>query len=209
MACLFREQPGRGQRGDVTADPDRDGSYLDGSQAFGVPEVLCRPSRSGFNSVVCGMDRWRCHRPGHKREAVRNTSHGSLPEAQEHQQLGLGHAPTRLPAITSPSRIRAARRHGSTQNTPRKQRSLDSERGLATPSPDGKGEISLGPSQTIMPPDPYSTLGRSCEPAYQVESPTGAARRRHAPAGGWSAPGGHERELLGHLAGKLTRGPAR
>jgi hypothetical protein len=28
----------------------------------------------------------------------------------------------------------------------------------------------------IMPPDPYSTLGRSCEPAYQVEMP---ARGRH------------------------------
>ena len=71
----------------------------------------------------------------------------------------------------SPSRIRAARRHGSTQKTPRKQRSLDSERGLATPSPDGKGEITLGPSLKIMPLDPYSTLGRSCEPAYQVDLP--------------------------------------
>ena len=61
--------------------------------------------------------------------------------------------------------------HGSSQETPRKHKSLDSERGLATPSPDGKGEISLGPSKTIMPPDPYSTLGHSCEPAYQEESP--------------------------------------
>ncbi len=50
---------------------------------------------------------------------------------------------------------------------PRQQRSLGSERGLATPSPDGKGEISLGPSVTIMPVDSYSTLGRSCEPAFK------------------------------------------
>ena len=47
------------------------------------------------------------------------------------------------------------------------QRSLGSERGLATPSPDGKGEIPLGPSLKIMPVDSYSTLGRSCEPAFK------------------------------------------
>ena len=58
------------------------------------------------------------------------------------------------------------------QAAPRKQRSLGSERGLATPSPDGKGEITLGPSMKIMPLDPYSTLGRSCEPAYQVDLPS-------------------------------------
>jgi len=72
------------------------------------------------------------------------------------------------------------------------QRSLGSERGLATPSPDGKGEITLGPSKKIMPLDPYSTLGRSCEPAYQVDLPGAGLRRRHAPAGGWPVPGGHE-----------------
>ena len=63
---------------------------------------------------------------------------------------------------------------------PEQQRSLGSERGLATPSPDGKGEIPLGPSMKIMPVDSYSTLGRSCEPAFKRifwPSPTDAARR--------------------------------
>jgi len=55
----------------------------------------------------------------------------------------------------------------------RKQRSLGSERGLATPSPDGKGEMTLSPSMKIMPVDPYNTLGRSCEPAYQVDGRRG------------------------------------
>ena len=83
--------------------------------------------------------------------------------------------------------------------TPRQQRSLGSERGLATPSPDGKGEISLGPSVTIMPVDSYSTLGRSCEPAFkwipdpgQARVRARAARQRQTLAGGWSALGGHE-----------------
>ena len=62
--------------------------------------------------------------------------------------------------------------------TPRQQRSLGSERGLATPSPDGKGEISLGPSVTIMPVDSYSTLGRSCEPAFKWIPDPGQARVR-------------------------------
>ena len=82
---------------------------------------------------------------------------------------------------------------------PRQQRSLGSERGLATPSPDGKGEISLGPSVTIMPVDSYSTLGRSCEPAFKwIPDPGQArirarvARQRQTLAGGWSALGGHE-----------------
>jgi hypothetical protein len=69
------------------------------------------------------------------------------------------------------------------QKTPRKRRSLGSERGLATPSPDGKGEIILGPSMIMMPLDPYSTLGRSCEPAYQViagEGSTATAASRAA-----------------------------
>ena len=60
----------------------------------------------------------------------------------------------------------AARRRG-TGKTPQTARSLGSERGLATPSPDGKGEIPLGPSLKIMPVDSYSTLGRSCEPAFK------------------------------------------
>jgi hypothetical protein len=89
---------------------------------------------------------------------------------------------------------------GSVQaRRPRQQRSLGSERGLATPSPDGKGEISLGPSVTIMPVDSYSTLGRSCEPAFKwIPDPVRArilaraARQRQTLAGGWSARGGHE-----------------
>jgi hypothetical protein len=89
---------------------------------------------------------------------------------------------------------------GSDQaSRPRQQRSLGSERGLATPSPDGKGEISLGPSVTIMPVDSYSTLGRSCEPAFkwipdpgQARNRARAARQRQTLAGGWPALGGHE-----------------
>lgn len=89
---------------------------------------------------------------------------------------------------------------------PGQRRSLGSERGLATPSPDGKGEIALRPSMKIMPVDSYSTLGRSCEPAFKwirqaqprpspgpgPQSRAQAARRRQALAGGWSALGGHE-----------------
>jgi len=91
------------------------------------------------------------------------------------------------------------------QITPRKQRSLGSERGLATPSPDGKGEITLGPSKKIMPLDPYSTLGRSCEPAYQVDLP-GAGLRGDVTR--WLATGRARQprgELLGHLAGSSPR----
>ena len=67
------------------------------------------------------------------------------------------------------ARVRQRGCPDSTQPVPRKQRSLGSERGLATPSPDEKGEMTLGPSMKIMPLDPYSRLGRSCEPAYQVD----------------------------------------
>ena len=97
--------------------------------------------------------------------------------------------------------------HGSSQETPRKHKSLDSERGLATPSPDGKGEITLSPSMIIMPLDPYSTLGRSCEPAYQVDWP---ARGRGGDAARWLVRARRPRgELLGHLAGNLSRARGR
>jgi hypothetical protein len=70
--------------------------------------------------------------------------------------------------VRSSVRARPGRTPGSDQaRHPRQQRSLGSERGLATPSPDGKGEIPLGPSMKIMPVDSYSTLGRSCEPAFK------------------------------------------
>jgi hypothetical protein len=106
------------------------------------------------------------------------------------------------------ARIKQQGRSGSAQATHRKQRSLGSERGLATPSPDGKGEITLGPSMKIMPLDPYSTLGRSCEPAYQVDfAGTGAARRRSRAGGRLVRPGRPRGELLAHLAAKLTRAP--
>ena len=101
------------------------------------------------------------------------------------------------------SRVRTGAGPGGTPGSyqarrPRQQRSLGSERGLATPSPDGKGEISLGPSVTIMPVDSYSTLGRSCEPAFKWIPDPGQARsgrglrdsvRRSRVAG---PPGGHE-----------------
>jgi len=105
--------------------------------------------------------------------------------------------------------------------TPWTARSLGSERGLATPSPDGKGEIPLGPSVKIMPVDSYSTLGRSCEPAFKWiprPGPDPAHARPQSRAGcatvsgarGWLVRAGRPRsELIVHLAGKLTRGPAR
>ena len=50
-----------------------------------------------------------------------------------------------------------------------------------------------------MPVDSYSTLGRSCEPAFkwipdpgQARVRARAARQRQTLAGGWSALGGHE-----------------
>jgi hypothetical protein len=97
---------------------------------------------------------------------------------------------------------------GRRTRNPRQPRSLGSERGLATPSPDGKGEIPLGPSVKIMPVDSYSTLGRSCEPAFKwiiwTRGCAAASRAR-----GWLVRAGRPRgELLVHLAGKLTRGPA-
>ena len=114
--------------------------------------------------------------------------------------------------VCSRVRVRPGRTPGSDQaRHPRQPRSLGSERGLATPSPDGKGEIPLGPSVKIMPVDSYSTLGRSCEPAFKwirqaqprpspgpaqeqarPQSRARAARRCQALAGGWSALGGHE-----------------
>jgi hypothetical protein len=78
--------------------------------------------------------------------------------------------------VRSSVRARPGRTPGSDQaRQPRQQRSLGSERGLATPSPDGKGEIPLGPSVKIMPVDSYSTLGRSCEPAFKWISDPGQA----------------------------------
>jgi hypothetical protein len=55
----------------------------------------------------------------------------------------------------------------------------------------------------IMPLDPYSTLGRSCEPAYQVNCRPEACAA--ISCSGWRLvcawrPRG---ELLAHLAGKL------
>ena len=110
------------------------------------------------------------------------------------------HASGLAPTLASEQAPGQAGTPGSDQaRRPRQQRSLGSERGLATPSPDGKGEISLGPSVTIMPVDSYSTLGRSCEPAFKWIPDPGrarirarAARQRQTLAGGWSALGGHE-----------------
>jgi len=50
--------------------------------------------------------------------------------------------------------------------------------GPGHPEPRRKGEMTLSPSKKIMPLDPYSTLGRSCEPAHQVDSPTRGRRWR-------------------------------
>ena len=121
-------------------------------------------------------------------------------------------------------RVRPGRTPGSDQaRHPRQPRSLGSERGLATPSPDGKGEIPLGPSVKIMPVDSYSTLGRSCEPAFkwirqaQPRPSPGPGPAAVPSAGcaavsgarGWLVRAGRPRgELLVHLTGKLTRGPA-
>ena len=126
--------------------------------------------------------------------------------------------------VCSRVRVRPGRTPGSDQaRHPRQRRSLGSERGLATPSPDGKGEIPLGPSVKIMPVDSYSTLGRSCEPAFkwirqaQPRPSPGPGPAAVPSAGcaavsgarGWLVRAGRPRgELLVHLTGKLTRGPA-
>ena len=128
--------------------------------------------------------------------------------------------------VCSRVRVRPGRTPGSDQaRHPRQPRSLGSERGLATPSPDGKGEIPLGPSVKIMPVDSYSTLGRSCEPAFKWirqaqprPSPGPGPGQAAVPsagcaavsgARGWLVRAGRPRgELLVHLTGKLTRGPA-
>ncbi len=70
-------------------------------------------------------------------------------------------------AAQRPHRPSQAKTRPGPGKMPGQRRSLGSERGLATPSPDGKGEIALGPSMKIMPVDSYSTLGRSCEPAFK------------------------------------------
>ena len=58
-------------------------------------------------------------------------------------------------AATAQTRARSSTRKLSPPpglvSMPRQQKSLGSERGLATPSPDGKGEITLSPSIKIMP----------------------------------------------------------
>jgi hypothetical protein len=92
-------------------------------------------------------------------------------------------------------RARPGRTPGSDQaRQPRQQRSLGSERGLATPSPDGKGEIPLGPSVKIMPVDSYSTLGRSCEPAFKwIPDPgqAGSGRGLRGDVRRWRVAGPH------------------
>ena len=86
--------------------------------------------------------------------------------------------------VRSSVRARPGRTPSSDQaRDPRQQRSLGSERGLATPSPDGKGEIPLGPSMKIMPVDSYSTLGRSCEPAFKWIPDPGRAGSGRGPHG--------------------------
>ncbi len=90
----------------------------------------------------------------------------------------------------------ATRTPGSHSGSAQKAKKPGLGAGPGHPEPRRKGEMTLGPSMKIMPLDPYSTLGRSCEPAYQVDS---AAGPRWRPSG----------ELLACLAGKLTRGPAR
>ena len=81
-----------------------------------------------------------------------------------HREDDADRADTRAAGVNSQlSRYSSARRglggmprrdrHGL-GSLPGQPRSLGSERGLATPSPDREGEIDLGLSQTIMPPDP-------------------------------------------------------
>jgi hypothetical protein len=53
--------------------------------------------------------------------------------------------------LITPSKVVTAARRLRWVNTRGQQESLGSERGLATPSPDGRGEITLSPSIKIMP----------------------------------------------------------
>jgi hypothetical protein len=109
---------------------------------------------------------------------------------------------TRL--LPRPNRRRARRntrqRSGKTPQTAKKP-GLGA--GPGHPEPRRERRDTLGPSVTIMPVDSYSTLGRSCEPAFKWIPDPGqarirarirarAARQRQTLAGGWSALGGHE-----------------
>jgi hypothetical protein len=147
--------------------------------------------------IRSGPQRSRRHGPGtglSPRVVENSQDRSGEPQAGRESRRPGGAASDAVPILplsglpSSSARIRHRRCPGRAQTALRKHRSLGSERGLATPSPDGKGEITLSPSMKIMPLDPYNTLGRSCEPAYQVDCRGGAARRRHALAGGWSRP---------------------
>jgi hypothetical protein len=194
----------------------------------------CRSDGSPFSSAR--LARARCSRSGSGSRSLSRlltsarvrpwSAHGVRSRVRPWVRSRIRARRPLLPFVSRPRRARqnARQRPGK---TPRQQRSLGSERGLATPSPDGKGEIPLGPSVKIMPVVSYSTLGRSCEPAFKwirqawprpgpglgpaaVPGPVpGAGCAAVSGARWWLVRAGRPRgELLVHLTGKLTRGPA-
>ena len=149
------------------------------------------PRRSGMTGSKSQSRDHRTPRPG-RTARRRSVSAGSQLATRRATPTSATRSADLCDRIASTVAMRLAHTGGT---RPEQQRSLGSERGLATPSPDGKGEIPLGPSLKIMPVDSYSTLGRSCEPAFKWifwPSPNGRCAACHTLAGGWSAPGGQE-----------------
>ena len=117
----------------------------------GISSRLGAPCPPG---VRLARARWLCWRGGGLSVAAqpgaqdRNEVVGGLvPVAVEAGGRGVEEARTRHYRVTRPgeptARVRQRGCPDSTQPVPRKQRSLGSERGLATPSPDEKGEMTL------------------------------------------------------------------
>jgi hypothetical protein len=162
----------------------------------------------------CPHLRWQADRTHWFSGRVRHSSHWAVMLRCENSQdrspgprqcrrgpnEGLTARPTALrpPPLTGLSvptgQDQATRTPGSHSGSAQKAKKPGLGAGPGHPEPRRKGEMTLGPSKKIMPLDPYSTLGRSCEPAYQVDSPTRGLGddvklwpATGVRAGGWSA----------------------
>ena len=194
VTAAHQERRNTSSQGRDVCYPAQDQLQLNGTAARLRPDAI---RTRHPHPTTAQQATWATHWPvtprcENSQDRSRGTSDWAGVVATGGAALGCGAetATQRSPSSSAGSRQREC--PGSAQTAPRKYRSLGSERGLATPSPDGKGEIALGPSMKIMPVDPYNTLGRSCEPAYQVDRRREAARRRHALAAAGPRPGGHE-----------------
>ncbi len=78
--------------------------------------------------------------------------------------FGLG---STLASASASASGQAERQAATRQDTPGSQGAWARSGAWPPRAQTGKGEIPLGPSVKIMPVDSYSTLGRSCEPAFK------------------------------------------